>query len=934
MAFYLKEGGAWKEAKQLYVKDANAIWQQATEAYIKINNNWERFHSGASDQWMLIIGDTNDTFRNANTYYTKAVDSVGNIYVAAGRYVNATVTSSIYIAKFNTLGELVWEKGLTDASVVIQTYAESLRFDSNDNLYLVGTANSSTLGYTTNSFMMRLNTDGDLQWQTRWAYPNQSIANYCYDVDFNADNDPVMNGYFAYNLPYPPGGQSKGPSYTFDESDGSRTSNRAWNGGPDGLSSCSCRAIKKAGSHFFMQIGGGVTFTPNVGQHGYSAILKTNMAADTLVSIRNTYIGTYSNLWYYSGVETDGTSAVTHGRITTGSSVRAYFLYNSSLTHTAGWNVTDTTPNQQSGYDYINSYVFDGTFITAAIHSSLDVINLIKFNALSGVVVWQNKFVGCTGADEVGRNGTRINLQEDNGFLTISTISQYTQMSASVNNVMLLWRVPADGTGHGKYGNYQYTSSNFITLASQSAANGSNSNVSATAYTPTDYSLTTTQLDPNLTVNKYDLATPGSPAGESYWIQVVTGGSTPAMYGVDCNDSTGDIYVGGRIDSNNNDAIAMKFNNAGTVQWQRTLSSTGNDFFQGVKVGSDGNVYFGGTTPDGILFAKYNSSGTIQWQRRGSLAGANSGGYPRGFDIDSNDRVVADGWKGNPDPISSQLGDSLIACFDEDGSLSFNAAFGSDAHDGRTGGSVAFDGTNALYHHTSMNPHGHTYDKVVMSRWTSSGTLSWQVASDGGSGAQSHGCAVDSLNQAYGTGNTGTNYDLYLNQYINSGSYYGFRAQVGGSNDDFGYAISVDPAGDIYVVGGTKSDGPAFDAGNPWYSGLICKFNKCGNLIWQRTFGRTNAEVRFWGVKVNAYYMYIAGSDADNKALLLKLPKDGSKTGTYGVYEYEESTLTQRSTSDFSNTSFSTNTATPLSAVTTTLTDAAGSQTATKTDVP
>ena len=80
--------------------------------------------------------------------------------------------------------------------------------------------------------------------------------------------------------------------------------------------------------------------------------------------------------------------------------------------------------------------------------------------------------------------------------------------------------------------------------------------------------------------------------------------------------------------------------------------------------------------------------------------------------------------------------------------------------------------------------------------------------------------------------------------------------------------------------------------------------------------------------------MYIAGSDADNKALLLKLPKDGSKTGTYGVYEYEESTLTQRSTSDFSNTSFSTNTATPLSAVTTTLTDAAGSQTATKTNVP
>jgi len=76
---------------------------------------------------------------------------------------------------------------------------------------------------------------------------------------------------------------------------------------------------------------------------------------------------------------------------------------------------------------------------------------------------------------------------------------------------------------------------------------------------------------------------------------------------------------------------------------------------------------------------------------------------------------------------------------------------------------------------------------------------------------------------------------------------------------------------------------------------------------------------------VNAYYMYIAGSDADNKALLLKLPKDGSKTGTYGVYEYEESTLTQRSTSDFSNTSFSTTTSTAFHAVTNTLSDEPGS---------
>ena len=120
--------------------------------------------------------------------------------------------------------------------------------------------------------------------------------------------------------------------------------------------------------------------------------------------------------------------------------------------------------------------------------------------------------------------------------------------------------------------------------------------------------------------------------------------SSERGYGVS-TDSLGNVYVFGNIDpgpNGNRDFAIAKYNTSGTLQWQRILGGSNDEFngLGGIDTDSSGNVYITGNTGSagagsGDLFiAKYNSSGTIQWQR--TLSGFSNG---RGIDIDSSGNV-------------------------------------------------------------------------------------------------------------------------------------------------------------------------------------------------------------------------------------------------------------------------------------------------------
>lgn len=101
----------------------------------------------------------------------------------------------------------------------------------------------------------------------------------------------------------------------------------------------------------------------------------------------------------------------------------------------------------------------------------------------------------------------------------------------------------------------------------------------------------------------------------------VMGGLTNSAYAVTV-DSGNNIYICGVNEANGaaRDIQLSKYNSSGTLQWQKSLSSSVNDVANAVTTDSANNVYvcgyssYSGTTD--VQIAKYNSSGAIQWQRK------------------------------------------------------------------------------------------------------------------------------------------------------------------------------------------------------------------------------------------------------------------------------------------------------------------------------
>ena len=103
-------------------------------------------------------------------------------------------------------------------------------------------------------------------------------------------------------------------------------------------------------------------------------------------------------------------------------------------------------------------------------------------------------------------------------------------------------------------------------------------------------------------------------------------------YGVGV-DSSGNVYVTGqRLFHGDNRSYLIKFNSSGTVQWQRyfagaNTSSNMQTFGTGIAFDSSDNVYvsgaaytyystFTGSFRSEAILLKWNSSGTLQWSRR------------------------------------------------------------------------------------------------------------------------------------------------------------------------------------------------------------------------------------------------------------------------------------------------------------------------------
>lgn len=294
----------------------------------------------------------------------------------------------------------------------------------------------------------------------------------------------------------------------------------------------------------------------------------------------------------------------------------------------------------------------------------------------------------------------------------------------------------------------------------------------------------------NMQIAKY------SNSGVIQWQRSLGAASTTeAAYSV-AADSSGNVYVCGQSTVSGNTAIQIaKYNTSGTLQWQRTLNrSSANEGGNGIATDSSGNVYICGysdydtATPD-IYISKYNTSGTIQWQRR---LGASSDEYGMSIAVDSGGNAYICGYTN----VNGAF-DFCIAKYSTSGTIQWQRTLGVGSSS--FGYSVAVDSSSNVYVCGSTLVGGAA--DLQIAKYNTSGTIQWQRRLGGGSNDVGQSIAVDGSGNVYVCGYTTVSAEDFLIVKYNTSGTIQWQRRLGSSGNDRGYGIAVDNSNNFYVCG-------------------------------------------------------------------------------------------------------------------------------------
>lgn len=375
----------------------------------------------------------------------------------------------------------------------------------------------------------------------------------------------------------------------------------------------------------------------------------------------------------------------------------------------------------------------------------------------------------------------------------------------------------------------------------------------------------------------------------NYWYTTLKG-SGVSGYTVAVDDVNGNVFFGGGYSGagTGDTAIIGKLNIDGSFAWARSFVSDGggSEYFMGADCDSEGNVYAvgyctnnsstftnGGT--DAIL-VKYDTDGNLQWQR---ALGYN--GNDRGYEIhiDSSDNIFIVG-------LTDQSGNTyfLVAKYNTSGTLQWQNSFGDNS--GVYGYGVTTDSSGNLY---LCGPHFASPVRTVVHKCNSSGTLQWshRLTNPTSSGALfGTNIAVDDSGNVYVLSNgegSGFNSEWRLVK-LDTSQNIAWERNIDATYSCEATSVRIDSGGNI-IVGGYANN----TSGQPYLTAV--KYNSSGTFQWQRhAYDYTGSNAGSGGYTydgkidregnvymVGTMYPYGGGREIG----VIKIPSDGTLTGTH-----------------------------------------------------
>ena len=175
------------------------------------------------------------------------------------------------------------------------------------------------------------------------------------------------------------------------------------------------------------------------------------------------------------------------------------------------------------------------------------------------------------------------------------------------------------------------------TLLSETTWGGAGSDVAEAVATSADGSSYTVGITDSFTFDQF-----GTPSPRIFVVKFAANGSLswqriwngPTVRGLGRPDVAvgpdGAVYVTGVTADNGNDAVLLKFDAGGTLQWERTWGGSASDESLAVATAPDGSVYIAGTATSfgpssaGLFVVKFDPAGNLVWQRISDGAAGNA----------------------------------------------------------------------------------------------------------------------------------------------------------------------------------------------------------------------------------------------------------------------------------------------------------------------
>lgn len=324
--------------------------------------------------------------------------------------------------------------------------------------------------------------------------------------------------------------------------------------------------------------------------------------------------------------------------------------------------------------------------------------------------------------------------------------------------------------------------------------------------------------------------------------------------------------------------LLTKFNSAGSSQFQKKLATGQYSNMKNIGKDSSGNIYACGQVYNGSFYrtgiVKYNSSGVVQWQKFYNTGQENSGKIC--VDTSGNVYVISGG---------SSAGCSLVK-LDTSGTLQWQTDL--SVFLGMKFNAVTTDGSSVFV--AGNETQSFSYDTRIFlhSFDASSGGRNWSRQTSVLTYVYSTGVTYDSSGNIYTTATYGYGNSGAILKFNSSGTLQWSLTVSSGVLQD----IAIDSSGNVYACGSDISGNSRL---------LVVKVNSSGTVQWKRKLGAGIPTGDGYAITVDGSgAVYAAGgasySGGPQKALFIKLPNDGSKTGTYSVdgnnWVYEASTIT------------------------------------------